>query len=187
MKDMGGSLCLIKVRSTLHSSASFLLVSVSSGTSRTGNTPRNPYASLIGSMNEKNIQENQNFERMCLIANDYERIADEDVPCVKVLSYSDGWFYTPYKMRRVCDGVLNGRRLMRARGRECVDELGWDQFSVGRGFVHTFSTMESAKSLWFPLSGRVVYFDCVIPKGTRYWVSYDGMEYASKAIRFVKE
>ena len=73
---------------------------------------------------------------------------------------------------------MNGRRLYKARGKE---EVKYDYyFQVGGGFVHSYAKFQAC------LSVRYVVWECLIPAGTRYWVSDDGTEYASKSLRFVR-
>ena len=118
---------------------------------------------------------------MCLLANEFEKIAEKDIVCYKELKYDQvlGIFVTPFQQRWIGRRVLNGRRLYKARGKE---EVKYDcYFQVGGGFVHSYAKLYSC------FGSRHVVWECVIPAGTRYWVSDDGTEYASKSLRFVRK
>jgi hypothetical protein len=123
---------------------------------------------------------------MCLYTRQDEPfVAEEDIVCYKrlVLNKSD-MFVTPVIGRKIPDAVISGRRLYRARGifrcayRDPV--FPWVNI-VDRGWVHTYT---STPIFFYGDDG--VWFECVIPKGTKYWKSKNGNEYASSSIRFVK-
>ena len=121
---------------------------------------------------------------MCLISITGKKIAERNIACYKVLYYWNGKYYTPVMHKKVKDAVISGRRLYRARGifRRVYKSLVFPYFNVvDRGWIHTYTTI-----LNFFHGDNGVWFECVIPKGTKYWKSKFGNEYASRHIRFVK-
>lgn len=123
---------------------------------------------------------------MCLYTlQDKPFVAEEDIVCYKrlVLNESDR-FVTPVIGRKIPDAVISGRRLYKAMGlfrRVYVSPAFPFLNVVDRGWIHTYTT---TLNLFHRDDG--VLFECVIPKGTKYWKSKDGNEYASSSIRFVK-
>ena len=127
---------------------------------------------------------------MCLYCFDGEKVADRDIPVVKVLRCVRGMFgivryETPYMWERIRWDVLMGFRRMQAFGKEEIGRTWLGNTEVGGGFIHTYSTERVATMHTIGLSGENVLFCCIIPKGERYWTN--GYEYASKSIRFVKK
>ena len=125
---------------------------------------------------------------MCLLSREKEKVAESDISVVKVLRRDkilEKWF-TPVQMAEVPDSVVNGNKDMVAEGDEeiRINHLDASYYVYG-GFVHSYAGDIEANLLQRAKSS--CYFRCVIPKGTRYWVSYDGTAYASKSLRFVKE
>lgn len=121
---------------------------------------------------------------MCLRVrkSESERIAEEDIPCVKNLAVGmDGRYYTPFIGKLISRVVLSGIVAMRACGEEFIEDSVLGDRCVGEGFIHVFTSLDDALK-WGAVDG--VFYECIIPKGTRYWVSSDGKEYASKRIRF---
>ena len=125
---------------------------------------------------------------MCLISVEGEKIANVDIPCVKVLVRRDGEVYTPCFPKRVSRIVLCGIFPMRAKGEERVVHGTYSAYVTG-GFVHVYASRADCihwEWLWHD-GGMIEFYDCVIPKGTRYWMSDDGSQYAAKKIRFVRK
>ena len=123
---------------------------------------------------------------MCLITlQDKPFVAENDIVCYKrlVLNKSD-MFVTPVIGRKIPDAVISGRRLYKARGlfrrAHEYDFMPW-LTEVGKGWIHTYTAAPT-----FFDEEKGVWFECVIPKGTEYWKSKNGEEYASSCIRFVK-
>lgn len=112
-------------------------------------------------------------------------VAEKDIVCYKALVLNESnKFVTPVIKRNIPDAVISGRRLYRARWlfRRARKSQDFPYLNVvDRGWVHTYST----KPNFFQVSYDV-WFECVIPKGTKYWKSEDGEEYASRSIRFIK-
>ena len=123
---------------------------------------------------------------MCLITfQDEPFVAEEDIVCFKRLVLDkNNRFVTPVIKRKIQGVVISGKRLYRARGifrRAYIDPVfPWDTI-VDRGWIHTYTVTPI-----FFHGNDGVWFECVIPKGTKYWKSNNGKEYASSSIRFVK-
>lgn len=123
---------------------------------------------------------------MCLLTlQDKPFVAEKDIVCYKrlVLNKSDR-FVTPVIGRNIQDAVISGRRLYKARGifmRSHKSSYFPYLNVVDKGWIHTFTTSPT-----FFNEEKGVWFECVIPKGTKFWKSNDGEEYASRSIRFVK-
>lgn len=127
---------------------------------------------------------------MCLYSLGHEEVATCDIPCVKLLAIdSDGKYYTPFYKRRVSQMVLRGLSCLRAKGKKgiFVSHLKYCTKTIKGGYIHVYASQADAhEQAWFGMP-RYVLYDCVIPKGTRYWKSYDGCEYAARKIRFIQE
>ena len=125
---------------------------------------------------------------MCLIASGGERVAEEDIPVVKYLrKVDDGGYETPCQWEYVHESEISGFMPFVARGMEVVRRtFEKDKLEVSGGFVHSFRE-GSLEAALFNLRGELECFRCVIPKGTRYWVSETEQEYASKSLKFVKK
>ena len=133
---------------------------------------------------------------MCFITKEREPyIADRDMVCYKVVSVMGGKHYAPYVGRRIAKRYIIGRDLYCAHGKTAVKSCSnaWyavhffannhQFFAVGKGFIHTYGNVEVA----FRKMGlnREVY-ECVIPKGSEYYMDYESCELASKAIHFIR-
>lgn len=124
--------------------------------------------------------------KMCLFTlQDKPFVAENDIVCYKRVGINKfNGFVSPVFKRKIPDGVISGKRLYWARGifrrayRDPV--LTWVNV-VDRGWIHTYT----ATPFFFHVYDGV-WFECVIPKGTKYWKSQNGDEYASRSIRFVK-
>lgn len=122
---------------------------------------------------------------MCLVTfQDKPFVAESDIVCYKrlVLNKNDR-FVSSVIGRKIPDAVISGKRLYKARGlfrRLYIDSIFPCVNIVDKGWVHTY-----ANEPYFDKYTGIV-FQSVIPKGTEYWKSKDGEEYASRSIRFVK-
>ena len=123
---------------------------------------------------------------MCLITlQDNPFVAENDIVCYKrvVINKFNG-FVSPVFKRKIPNAVISGKRLYSGRGifrRAYRDPVfPWVNI-VDRGWIHTYT----AAPIFFH-GNDGVWFECVIPKGTKYWKSKDRDEYASRSIRFVK-
>jgi hypothetical protein len=78
--------------------------------------------------------------------------------------------------------VLTGRRLFRGglfRQKHTNDGVT----VIEGGYIHVYKKLKWCRFCY----ETCACFKCVIPKGTEYWVSSDGKEFAAKKIRFVKQ
>lgn len=114
--------------------------------------------------------------------------AKEDIVCYKVMVYNDNGWVTPYMRTPVSNSIVSGEKNFKANSYERVraDSFYSGCFEITSGFIHTFACPSSAiihaKSF---LCGKV--FACIIPKGVKYYNSSNGLCYASKEIKFVKQ
>ncbi len=134
---------------------------------------------------------------MCLYTYSEEKIAEHDIPVIKVLEKRELGYFTPCTGMFVPENIINGKILMNATGKEEVlESLSTPATLVGKGFIHTYGE-DSINSTDIVLLGslndyhvmgiKYTLFKCVIPKGTRYWYSGRDDQYASKSLRFVSE
>lgn len=127
---------------------------------------------------------------MCLVSKtDKPLIAEDDIVCYKILDRCDSFsceYRTPFMGMKVRNAVLTGRCLMKARGkREIIRAyLGNNsyRYEVNGGYIHTYKHVP-----FYSYDIGDIVFECVIPKGEEYYKSYDGTEYASRSIRFIKQ
>ena len=110
-------------------------------------------------------------------------VAIADIVCYKKVKINkDASFASPIMMRKISDAVISGRRLYRARGLfRCRHKSSYFHYIVDKGWIHTYT----ASPTFFD-EEKGVWFECVIPRGTKFWKSNDGEEFASRSIRFVK-
>ena len=120
---------------------------------------------------------------MCLYSTTGKKIAERDIVCYKVLSYWHGNYYTPIMCKRVKNAVLTGRRLFRG-GLFRQKHKYTNYISIEGGYVHVYSSLMNCRWRWSCDECR--YYECIIPKGTEYWISKNGTEMAARKIRFVK-
>lgn len=120
-----------------------------------------------------------------------QKTADRDIIIFKVVVFKDSQAFTPYTNTPIPYEILNGQKPFKANGRtqKKPDFFG---FSIEGGNIHAYATAADAWSIirFFPKEwGQPAVYECIIPKGTKY---YYGCEinkthsYASKQIRFVK-
>ena len=134
---------------------------------------------------------------MCLFTEEREpRIADRDITCYKIVSVRGGKYYTPYVKRRIQKRYIIGRDLYCAHGelniKNCSNAFyvahrfanNNQFFAIGKGFIHTCGG--TAEEAFKHVGSDQQLFECIIPKGTEYYVGYEGYVLASKVIRFVR-
>lgn len=120
---------------------------------------------------------------MCLVSYHEKYVAYKDIVCYKSLEERGGKIVTPFRHRRVPKRVLEGKRCFRAHGIPKIERYGEKNPPrvmriVSRGFIHVMSS---------PIvSEFFIIKKCIIPKGTVYYASDDGKEYAARKIKFVK-
>lgn len=121
---------------------------------------------------------------MCLFTQDiYPSIAEEDIICYKVIKFAGKHPLTPYMSLEIEDDVLLGKKLFCGGLRKHVEFDEWHSVNcIGEGYIHTFSTLESAKFCLFhevipfihnsnPIFDFFIY-ECIIPKGTEYFIGF---------------
>ena len=110
------------------------------------------------------------------------KVASEDIVCWKQLFRNLLFVYSPVMKRLVFPWVLSGKVLYMARGREEIDWCDDTGCWVDGGFVYSYARREYVVDD----DASFVAYECVIPAGTRYWVSEDGSMYASKRLHFME-
>lgn len=123
---------------------------------------------------------------MCLITVQKEPMAaDEDITCYKALiklSYDDDGYITPIQGCSVSNDVVNHNGLMNPSETAKAEKDTYYTY-VGPGYIHTYANEVDAVT--FSPSNCDI-FECIIPKGSEYYVdSFDGAM-ASTSIRFVR-
>jgi len=133
---------------------------------------------------------------MCLISKRYSaKIALKDIECYKIVtvSWNDDYF-TPCTHTKVPVKVVFGEKEFVANGFITRTKLkatnNKGKTEVEGGVIHTFSKLNEAKKqikdlIMFDGKGHRL-FECIIPRGTRYFVG-EYSDYASKRIRFIEE
>ena len=123
---------------------------------------------------------------MCLIASHIKpKVAEEDIVCYKILQvYSD----------KICSPYMEYKwKLGKVRR-----AWGWwniprnpDIEGIQKGCFHSFETLDDAVSEARVARGNLYVYECVIPKGTKYWAgTYSRMRipsYASRKLKVVKK
>ena len=119
---------------------------------------------------------------MCLLSlSDNPKVADKDIVCYKFLDRLGPFRYmTPIREVKLWKFPYL-KKIFVAKGTEEAERDPLQRrYVVGEGFIHTFAKMSdeySRRGLH-----DVVLFRCIIPKGTKYFKSMDGSEYASREI-----
>lgn len=118
---------------------------------------------------------------MCLITKQREPlIAKEDIVVYKIFTLEDRspyqeFDYTPYI----------GKLFTDIADEECVTITGFTgtfiELEVFGGFIHSYTNLAKAKVIANQKLKRKVR-ECIIPKGTRYFISEFGTAIASKSI-----
>lgn len=123
---------------------------------------------------------------MCLITTQKEpMVAEKDITCYKALiklSYDDDGYITPFQGYPVLNDIVNHKGLMKPSKLSKIEKDSYYTY-VGEGYIHTYANAVEAAT--FSHSSCEI-FECIIPKGTEYYVdSFDG-GMASTSIRFVR-
>lgn len=128
---------------------------------------------------------------MCLYTKQrQQKTAKTDKTVFKVIVLRNSQAFTPYLDEPIPYETLNGQKAFKAKGKtkKLIDFFG---FSIDGGNIHTYATAADAwnnvnhASEW----GQPAVYECIIPKGTKYYYGYtygNTPSYASKQIRFVK-
>ena len=127
---------------------------------------------------------------MCLRIETDRIIANEDIPCYKVVCWSNGTYFTPYSNAIIDDECITNEKPFIAEG---IKEIKLDTRGawVGEGQIHTFKNFDEAFWLAKSISLVTKIFYCIIPEGTEFFVgideSTDSKAYCSDKIIFKKE
>ena len=150
---------------------------------------------------------------MCLFTKDlYPSIAENDIVCYKIIKYIGEQPLTPYMSLPISNDVLLGEKLFCADDKKFVEFDNWHSIScVSGGYIHTFSTIESAKfcmlydgiHFMFNLNIDLIAYECIIPKDVEYYSGFSETgssssifsnkknipinSYASEKIKFVRK
>lgn len=134
---------------------------------------------------------------MCLwIKNKKMLVAEEDIVCYKTLRKLSDGYYTAYVGTLVPENVINGSDLFKAEGllklekNEHYKNRTHYKYNTEGGLIHSYACKEDPFETNEHYNFDDTIFECVIPKGTKYYVGlFDGgsKSYASECIRFVKK
>ena len=115
---------------------------------------------------------------MCLTSKwRFAKKASHDIVCYKVLDKMGDEYYTPYM-----ETIVDINRIFKAKG---FSFSFLDPKEKGKGYIHTYVTLHYAKEYVFEMAcEKPVIFKCIIPKGTKYHISKDCIEFCSKKIDF---
>jgi len=115
---------------------------------------------------------------MCLISKwRFAKKTSHDIVCYKVLDKWEDVYYTPYM-----GTIVDINRILKAQGSSFSF---FEPKEKGAGYIHTFVTLDCAKKYIFEMGCKnPVIFKCIIPKGTKYHISKDCIEFCSKKIDF---
>jgi hypothetical protein len=147
---------------------------------------------------------------MCLfVKNNKVKIAKEDIICYKVLKYlksshspTGTVLCTPFADQIISESVLNGDFDFEAVGTPKIEQEYDNEYSISEGYIHTCADKDSANTIYlqcayyheYYCANKFEIYECIIPKGTRYYEGVYNHEkrisrasYASEKIRFVKK
>lgn len=130
---------------------------------------------------------------MCLYTfQDTQRTAQQDITVYKVVIIRNGNTYTPYLETPIPTETLNGHTAFKAQGNTNKIRDWRNQFAIEGGNIHTYAIASYAweNALIAQQCEQAAVYECVIPKGTKYysgWTYGHRASYASKQIRFVKK
>ena len=134
---------------------------------------------------------------MCLwIKNKKLLVAEEDIVCYKTLSKTSAGYWTAYTATYVPEDVVNGSNLFKAEGelklekKDHYKKREHYKYATNGGLIHTYACKDDPFETNKHYNFDDTIFECVIPKGTKYYVGlFDGVSksYASECIRFVKK
>jgi len=138
---------------------------------------------------------------MCLITNNKKPlVAQEDIKCYKLLLYYMGKYISPYiHIDYTKEVSTNG--FMRAKGvSKPTRANSKDNYHIHGGYVHCFMdntngllelcSMTSLQVRYYddvrtyPTNYSYQIFECLIPKGTKYYANEIGGQIAGKTVKF---
>ena len=123
---------------------------------------------------------------MCLVTEQLKsKIAFEDITCYKVLLLtSDNFYISPHRHFTFFENQVNPNKVFKAKKSwwtinihgddlELINDNGIDAFTLNSGFFHMYKDYDSAVKAVKILVPRekesYAVFECVIPKGSRYY------------------
>ena len=145
---------------------------------------------------------------MCLITEQLKpKIASKDITCYKILLLTSGNFYiSPYRHFTFFENQVNPKKVFKAKKSwwtinihgddlEPFNDNGIDAFTLNSGVFHMYKDYDSAvKAIkWLVPREKESYaiFECVIPKGSRYYEGFTSIyrlpSIASDKLKIVKQ
>lgn len=121
---------------------------------------------------------------MCLISKwRFPRIAFRNIEYYKVLVNEEDEYITPYM-----DAEVDINKPLKAKGWSITFGVG-DPYEKTTGYIHTYTSLNAVKRLYIGAFNNptFVIFKCIIPIGTKYHISTEGLEYCSKQIKFINQ
>ena len=145
---------------------------------------------------------------MCLITEQLKpKIASKDITCYKILLLtSDNFYISPYRHFTFFENQVNPKKVFKAKKSwwtinihgddlELFNDNGIDAFTLNSGVFHMYTDYDSAvKAIkWLVPREKESYaiFECVIPKGSRYYEGFTSIyllpSIASDRLKIVKQ
>ena len=145
---------------------------------------------------------------MCLVTEQLKpKIASKDITCYKILLLtSDNFYISPYRHFTFFENQVNPKKVFKAKKSwwtinihgddlELFNDNGIDAFTLNSGFFHMYKDYDSAvKAIKNSVTGEresYVIFECVIPKGSRYYEGFTSIyrlpSIASDKLKIVKQ
>ena len=103
------------------------------------------------------------------------RTARRDIICYKLLYKTKEGLITPCQHLKVDTSLP-----LIADFLDFAEEMQ-DFYMVTHG-IHTYTDLYLSY-----ITGNYILYQCIIPKGTRYYISYDKTEYCSERIHFIQQ
>lgn len=122
---------------------------------------------------------------MCLVTSQREpKIAEEDIICYKVLIKNRDGLYSPilnvkYNIElNIAHGELEITEVRIKNTADCIYPYNIALYCIRGGVLHCYKSKHNAKEhrKW---SCNSVVYKCIIPKGSKYYVSIDDIEICS--------
>ena len=145
---------------------------------------------------------------MCLVTEQLKpKIASKDITCYKILLLtSDNFYISPYRHFTFFENQVNPKKVFKAKKSwwtinihgddlELFNDNGIDAFTLNSGVFHMYKDYDSAvKAIkWLVPREKESYaiFECVIPKGSRYYEGFTSIyrlpSIASDKLKFIKQ
>lgn len=131
---------------------------------------------------------------MCLRTYQHtQQTAEQDKTCYKIVVKREDGYFTPFLDEPIPLEVIKGKKTFKAKGKTLKLKNGCG-YAIEGGNIHTYiycsTAIYAVQSFVNTYGGTLLIFECVIPKGTKYYYGTGYAkthEYASKQIRFVKQ